>query len=91
MIIDKTFCVQQLCEFLPTDGELDMEYTEADWANKRVDIDLLKLFCETTEVIQGDNFINNSMMPMLAPTFHAFCITQALRHGPSAARQGGGG
>ncbi|CAN0280258.1 unnamed protein product, partial [Ectocarpus fasciculatus] len=77
VILDYKFCVQQLCDTLSSEGKLNITYTEADWTNTSAVVELLRLFCEATEIMQGDSFITNSMMPMLATSLHVFCVTKA--------------
>ena len=43
-ILDNKFCVQQLCDVLANEGKLQMDYSEADWADTRAVVELLKLF-----------------------------------------------
>ncbi|CAN0248153.1 unnamed protein product, partial [Hapterophycus canaliculatus] len=57
--LDNKFVVQQLCSTLAAEGKLSVVYTEADWENTRAAVDLLRLFAEATEIMQGDNFITN--------------------------------
>lgn len=77
VILDYKYCVQQLCDTLSSEGKLNITYTEADWTNTSAVVQLLRLFCEATEIMQGDSFITNSMMPMLATSLHVFCVTKA--------------
>lgn len=77
VILDKIFAIQQLCSTLGAEGKLNVVYTENDWSNTAAVVDLLHLFCEATDVMQGDSFITNSMMPMLAANLRVFCITRA--------------
>ncbi|CAM9592819.1 unnamed protein product, partial [Ectocarpus sp. 13 AM-2016] len=78
VILEYKYCVQQLYDTLSSEGKLNITYTEADWANTGAVVELLRLFCEATEIMQGDSFITNiSMMPMLASNLHVFCVTKA--------------
>ncbi|CAM9342614.1 unnamed protein product, partial [Sphacelaria rigidula] len=77
VINEYKFCIQQLCDTLTTERKLNIFYTDVDWANTRAVVELLGLFCEATDMMQGENFITNSMMLMLASTLHAFCVTKA--------------
>lgn len=71
------FVVQQLCTTLASEGKVDVEYTDADWANTDAVIEVLALFAKATKVMQGDNFITNSMMALLASQLHLLCATKA--------------
>ena len=51
--------------WLEAEGKMDANYNQGDWDNIIAVIEVLALFARVTKVMQGDNFITNSMMAML--------------------------
>ena len=65
--------IQQLCVWLEAEGKMDANYNQGDWDNIIAVIEVLALFARVTKVMQGDNFITNSMMAMLGTQMNVFC------------------
>ena len=65
--------IQQLCMWLKAEGKVDVNYNQGDWDNTIAVIEVLALFARVTKVMQGDNFITNSMMAMLGTQMNVFC------------------
>ena len=77
VILNNKFCIQQLLDILRDENKLAVEYDDADWANTNGLVNVLKLFSETTDVLQGDEFITSSMVAMLVSELHTFCVLKA--------------
>lgn len=78
-INNNKICIQQLCAILKEEGNLDVDYQGMDWTNTSAVIEILALFSKTTRIIQGDNFITNSMMAMLSSQIRVFFASKAYR------------
>ena len=59
--------------WLKAEGKVDVNYNQGDWDNTIAVIEVLALFARVTKVMQGDNFITNSMMAMLGTQMNVFC------------------
>ena len=71
------FQIQQLRVWLKAEGKMDVNYKPGDWDNTIAVIEVLALFARVTKVVQGDNFITNSMMAMLGTQMNVFCLLKA--------------
>ena len=78
-INNNKLCIQQLCAILKEEGKLDVDYQGIDWTNTSAIIEILELFAKTNKIIQGDNFITNSMMAMLSSQIRVFFATKAYK------------
>ena len=56
---------------------MDVNYSQGDWDNTIDVIEILALFARVTMVMQGDNFITNTMMTMLGTQINVFCLLKA--------------
>ena len=56
---------------------MDVNYSQGDWDNTIDVIEILALFARVTMVMQGDNFITNTMMTMLGTQINVFCLPKA--------------
>ena len=62
---------------LKAEGKMDVNYSQGDWDNTIDVIEILALFERVTMVMQGDNFITNTMMTMLGTQINVFCLLKA--------------
>ena len=62
---------------LKAEGKMDVNYSQGDWDNTIDVIEILALFARVTMVMQGDNFITNTMMTMLGTQINVFCLLKA--------------
>ncbi|CAN0286628.1 unnamed protein product [Scytosiphon promiscuus] len=76
-MLENKLCIQQLLVLIERDGKLAFNYSDIDWENTRALVEVLQLLSEATVVLQGDDFITNSMMAMIATNLHTFCVTKA--------------